>query len=355
VHAFRIGKPEQHRLAVLFEDITARKATGEALRESEERFGRIVERARDYAILRIDPAGRIVEWFPGAEAVFGWRGDEAIGQPFSFIFTEPDRLAHVPETEVETARRRGVAPDIRWHCRKDGSRVYIDGTLTPLTAEDGSLSGYLKIGQDVTERHAADERQRLLLAELQHRVRNTLAVVRAIARRTAQNSKSVEEMGAHLDGRLDAFARVQAMVTRSADGGVDLTSLVEDELLVHATREGEHLSISGPNVMLIPKSAETVSLALHELTTNAVKYGALGAVEGRVRVDWEIAGERLKLVWAETGLPAPLSPPASEGFGLELLQRVVPYELQAETQVEFRPEGLLFGLSMPLKGNLAGY
>lgn len=153
----------------------------------------------------------------------------------------------------------------------------------------------------------------------------------------------------HLEGRIDAFARAQAMATRAPDGAIDLNDLIQDELLAHVARDGEQVTIKGPDVSLKAKAAELVSLAIHELTTNAVKYGALAAPNGRLAVSWRLNGGPLELVWQGAGVTPRLSEPDREGFGLELLRRVIPYELDAETVLDFRAKGLRFTLSMPME------
>ena len=145
-------------------DIHDRRRAEAALLEREERLRLIVEGARDYAIFTADPEGRIDSWLPGAASVFGWSQEEAVGCPVAITFTPEDRQAGVPEEELETARKDGVAPNMRWHRRKDGSRVFIEGSVTVLRRPDGSVRGFLMIGQDVTERRRAEEANARLAA-----------------------------------------------------------------------------------------------------------------------------------------------------------------------------------------------
>lgn len=332
-----------------------------ALRESREQLRLIIENARNQAIFILDPEGLVVEWRDSAEAVFGYAPAEIIGRSGDILFVPEDRAAGAPELERALAKANGKAPDVRWHLRSDGARIFIDGVATALHDEAGGLTGFLKIGEDATARHAAEQRQKMLMEELQHRVRNTLAVVRSIVRRTAENSETVEDMSAHLQGRIDAFARVQAVVTRDLDKGVSLDALIADEFLAHATGEGERLTIEGPALELPAKAAEALSLAVHELTTNAVKYGALSIATGVIRIRWARvpeaeageSGERLHFTWEERGRGRALIAVEHAGFGFEFLQRTLPYELDAETEVEFLDEGLRFTLLMPLPAGAA--
>ena len=240
-----------------------------------------------------------------------------------------------------------------------GREIWTAVSTVPICDSNGQVTGVASVVSDIDDQkrnaealRLSEGHQRVLVAELQHRVRNTLGIVRSIARRTAQDSLTVEELSAHLDGRLDAFARVQAMVTRRPKAGIDLAALIEDELVAHAAREGQNVTLEGPEVALATRPAETLSLAIHELTTNAVKYGALGPTEGMLAISWTLADGRFAFRWVESRVPGVCQAPDREGFGLELLRRVVPYELSAETAVEFRPDGLRFTLSMPADGNI---
>ena len=147
------------------------------LRATEERFRLIVESALDYAILVTDAEDRITDWFAGAEAVFGWTAEEAVGQSSSILFTPEDRAAHEDAKEIETARREGTAPNVRWHLRKDGTRVFIDGTIRALRGEGGEVRGFLKVGQDVTERRRTEEALRESEARFRHMADSAPALI----------------------------------------------------------------------------------------------------------------------------------------------------------------------------------
>ena len=342
---------------VTFVDITERQKAEEARRRSEERFRAIVESVRDYAIYIADSKGRIEEWLQGAEAIFGWSAQEAVGQDASILDTPEDRTVAAFEKELMETKDRGSASNIRWHLRKDGRRVFIEGTAQALRDSHGNFRGIIKIGQDITERKKAEEalkqseaHSKLLLAELQHRVRNTLAVIRSIARRTARMSSSVDDFATHLDGRLNAFARVQSSVTRNPTVGIDLSNLILDELHAAGARDGENLTLDGPQIRLRPKAAELFGLAIHELTTNAIKYGALATEAGKIKVSWTVSTKSppaLEFIWSETGLRSKPKAPNRRGFGSEIIEHTIAYELDARTSLDMEASGIRCRIVVP--------
>jgi PAS domain S-box-containing protein len=177
-------------------DVTSRKRAEESLRASEERLRLIVENVRDYAIFVTDRAGLITDWLPGAVNVFGWSVEEAVGQPAQMTFTPEDREKGAPEWEWSVAEQKGIAPNIRWHVRKDGARVFIEGSTTALRDRDGRLHGFLKIGQNVTARKQADEAVR----QSEERLRRVLDQLFALVGVTTPDGTFVEVNRAPLEG-----------------------------------------------------------------------------------------------------------------------------------------------------------
>ena len=177
-----------------------------------------------------------------------------------------------------------------------------------------------------------------------HRTRNTLAMVRAIIRRSTDVDRSAEDCMMRLDGRLGAIARVQSAGIADPSAGIDLHSIVADALMALLAREGERVHIAGPKVLLAPRAAEVFALAAHELASNAMEHGALTIPDGRITVAWTLdlgkAAPTLSLGWAETGLHDLPAEPAPLGFGTEMLTRTLRYEFGAETTLAYRPEGL---------------
>jgi len=282
----------------------------------------------------------------------------AITQVLHLVETDVGRpIAHIKaripiEDLYEDVRKvlRTLASAERELTAVDSGTRYIVRIL-PYRSIDNFIAGVVITFIDVTAIIRAEERQRLLLSELQHRVRNTLGVVRSIVRRSAETSTSVDDYASHLDGRLNAFARTQALVTRDPEGGVDLEYLLVEELLGYNAREGDQLHVSGPPVRVQPKAAETFALAIHELATNAIKYGALSQPGGRVDVSWQIDGNagssQLIFDWRERGGPR-VEPPPRKGFGSELLERTLAFELKSKTTLTYDASGLQCTIAIPL-------
>ncbi|MGI4946813.1 MAG: HWE histidine kinase domain-containing protein [Janthinobacterium lividum] len=203
---------------------------------------------------------------------------------------------------------------------------------------------------------------RRMLHELRHRTRNTLAVVRSIAYRTAKTSDTIDDYAMHLTGRLDAVARAETLISYDPQGGACLDSLLLEELLAHAIAEGDQVSLSGPLVRLRGKAVETLALAIHELTVNAVEHGALSTREGRITVTWRIepallegenvgrtqAGRVLRLEWRETSNFLSDVSARPRGFGMEMIERTLPYDLGAEVSLRFDSAGVCCDVAVPL-------
>jgi len=326
-----------------------------AQRQSEERLSQFTNASSDVLWIR-DAATMECEFLsPAFEKVYGVDRESMLGENhvaswFDLIVQE-DREDAWQNTEKARNGER-VAFEYRIRRPSDGQIRWLRSTAFPMFDNEGHVQRIGGINHDWTALKQAQEHQQLLTAELQHRVRNTLSVIRSIARRTAQTSETVEDYAMHLDGRIGAFARVQAAVTRDPTAGIDLGLLVADTLLAATARESDQISIDGPQVGLQPKAAETMGLAIHELATNAVKYGALSVPEGKISISWKITGEgddrSLAFLWEESGLSDLPRAPSRTGFGTELVQRTLAYELDATIDRQFHPWGVHYLIKLPM-------
>jgi two-component sensor histidine kinase len=231
---------------------------------------------------------------------------------------------------------------------------------SPLRSAEGDVLGFLDTVIETTGRMRAEQSLRLsenhlrvLVGELQHRVRNILTIVRSVFSRTVDTSTDPLEMIDHFRGRLDAMARTQVVLTRNAERSVDLENLIRDELLSVGISDARGVSVAGPDVSLDNKAAEVLGLAIHELTTNAIKYGALKVNGATLDISWALDVDQrevplLRIAWMEQGVPAVTASPSHYGFGRELIEEALPYRLGAETKLEFRGGGVCCSISLPL-------
>ncbi len=236
---------------------------------------------------------------------------------------------------------------------QDGAYRWFQTRATPVRGRGGRIIEWLGTSTDIDQERRFQDRQQVLVAELQHRVRNILAVVRAVFTRTRETAGDSDEMVDHFKGRLDALARTQVMTTHNLARTVDLECLLRDELLSVGVSDGPRVTFSGPEVTLDYQSAESMGLAIHELTTNALKFGALSTETGKLDIAWKlnlVYGEQsvLDLIWTEQGVPAVPVKPSRKGFGRELIEEALPYRLGAQTKLEFKGNGVRCSISVPL-------
>lgn len=195
-------------------------------------------------------------------------------------------------------------------------------------------------------------REQRLQHELEHRVRNMLAVIRSVFRRTAESGDSHEDLLEHFRGRLDVFARHHSLLSRSPLRPTDLENIVRDGLLASAASDSRAYEASGPVVGLRHKSAELLALTVHELATNSIKFGALGRADGKLAIDWSVSGtgggQALLFRWLETGIPIVAATPLSRGFGRQFIEEALPYELGATTSLNLNAGQLEWIIELPL-------
>ncbi|WCS23704.1 PAS domain S-box protein [Methylobacterium sp. NMS14P] len=329
----------------------ARAAT--ALRESEERFRQFAASSADAFWIR-DAATLTMEYAnPAIEAIYGVPKDAVLGdlKNWATLIVPEDRDAAL-EHVTQAQRGEAAVCEFRILRPSDGAFRWVRDTDFPLLDEHGRVRRIGGIVEDVTEAKQAAEHQGVLVHELQHRVRNTLAMIRSVADQTGDTASDVEDYRDLLEGRLRALARVQVLLTQADNVGVDLATLIRAEVDAQAAHESQW-TLSGPELMLSPKAAEVLTLAIHELATNALKYGAFSHLAGQLAVTWDVyyPGDEpwLRLAWVETGALVPLAPPRREGFGTTLIRGRIPYELQGQGSIDVEPEGARCRLEFPLR------
>jgi PAS domain S-box-containing protein len=328
-------------------DISARKAAEAALVESEQRLRATYEHAF-VSIAETDREGRFLRTNGQLPLLTGYTEAE-LRELTIFDLTHPDDVA--ADRDHYERQWRGEIDSYtieKRYLRKDGDLLWIEVLASLLRDQNGAPLYGIRVVRDITERKQSESRQQLLIGELNHRVKNSLAVVQAIAHQTF--GPKTQEFQA-FSGRLRALAAAHDVLTEVLWEWVGLQELIERVLGPY--RDGGHgrLEIQGPNVALPPNMAVTFSMAFHELATNAAKYGALSGETGKVCISWAVeagaAGEQLRLEWKESGGP-PVAPPKKLGFGTRLIERGLSTEVGGAVRLEFRPEGLLCAISVPL-------
>ena len=301
-----------------------------------QRLAAIVESSDD-AIVSKDLNGIITSWNHGAERLFGYTAEEVIGKPITMLIP-PDRMGEEPEIIGRVRRGERVDHYDTVRRRKDGSLIDISLTVSPLKDADGRIVGASKIARDITERKRAQEQQKLLVNEMKHRIKNSLATVQAIATQTL--NQHAKERDAFI-ARLHALGNAHDLLTSETWDTASLHAIVTQALKPFQEQHHERIAVEGPaNVWLNSTKSVIVAMVVHELATNAIKYGALSNGSGRVSVAWKQHSQPnlVKLVWQESGGPK-VSPPKQKGFGSHLIERAFGGQL-GSAQLVFSPQGV---------------
>ncbi|MBV9761201.1 MAG: PAS domain S-box protein [Acidobacteriaceae bacterium] len=325
-------------------DALERARAETALRASENRFRLLVENVLEYALFQTDLQGRVTSWNRGAERLFGYSGPDLSGESAARLFTAEDQ--QILDEELALVAKGKHHAEARWVVRKDGTRFWAQWVTEPVYDEAGELRGVVKVLRDETERKRAEERQLLLMGELDHRVKNTLAIVQSMATQTLRNSPDASQFVETFQARLQALARAHNLLTRQSWESANVTDIVRDQLTLNG--DTERITVQGPPAFLSPSSTVALSLVLHELGTNARKYGALSAPSGRLQVLWRIGNVEpvLTVDWTESHGPS-VSPPERRGFGATLIEKSL-RGVGGTTKLQFLPGGLVCQMEIPL-------
>jgi len=324
-----------------------------ALRERERRFRELLD-ALPAAIYTTDAAGRITYYNDAAATLWGQRPALGSGEwcgSWKLFWPDGTPMPHdqcpmaVALKEDRALRGQEAACE-----RPDGTRVPFISSPTPLHDGSGRLVGAVNMLVDIGERKRTEDQQALLVRELHHRVKNTLATVQAIMGSTARSSDTIEDFKTALIGRIGSLAKTHRLLTDEA-GEVSFGSLLHNELDAFDDGSEGRITLRGPEVGLSTQLAVSLGMAVHELTTNAAKFGSLSVYGGKVDVTWTLTIEATRRVltidWVESGGP-PISPPTRQGFGSRLLDFVLPGQIQAKATIDWRPDGVRMHCVVPL-------
>lgn len=331
------------------------------LRRGEEkglRLASIVDSSHD-AIVTKDLNGIITSWNDSAEQLFGYRAEEVLGRPITILIPS-DRSDEEPAIIDRIVRGERVDHFETIRRRKDGSLVEISLTISPVRNAQGKVVGASKIARDITERRQAEERKRLLLREMSHRVKNLFALAGGLVSLSARSrgAQTTDEVIGALQERLAALARAHELTLPDlskggarADAPTTLGALLQAIFTPFMGAEDDNDSrvvIAGPEVPIGGNAITSIALLLHEFATNAVKYGGLSSSTGSVHVNWTVAADEVVLIWSETGGSLLDGEPESNGFGDKLAQGMTA-QLGAKMSREWLPRGLTIRLTAPLQ------
>ena len=344
---YRNSEESAAGVVLAFIDVTAAHHANLARRETEERLNRIAASVPAFLFI----ASGKCEWDyvnPPFYAFTGMPEGHALGTGWHTGVHPDDWEVMERMWQEASAVSATLEHEIRF-LRDDGEWCWFLIRTVPQLDARGHVVRWFGSCTDIDRRRQAERRQGLALAELQHRVKNILAVVRSLLLRTLSSSTDLDHFAEHFAGRIGALARCQTVAARTPERFVMLEELVVEELAAHGGQDENQTHVNGPSVALSETVAGAIGLALHELTTNALKYGALSIPAGRVQVRWRLEAQRhVALEWYESGVPLTDLNPKRRGFGRDLIEHGLPGEIGATTTLAFRPGGLYCRIAFSL-------
>ncbi len=334
-------------------DIHDRRMATEALEATEQRLRTLVE-GMPQLVWRARAGGRWTWASPQWRAFTGQSEEASLGMGWLNAI-HPDDRDRFRQAWIDAGETDPVDIEARVFSVEEGRHRHFRTRATPVAIAGGHASEWLGTSTDVDDTATLQVEQRMLVAELQHRTRNLVAVVRAMLEKTARNSDGLQSFAETFGARLAALARVQELLSRLGEHDrVHFDELLRAELSAHGASDSPAVTLSGPEgVPLRSGAVQTLALALHELATNAVKYGALRQPEAHLDIRWTVepaprGSRRLKIDWSETGVRMPDTAPGPGGQGRELIERVLPYQLDARTSYVLGDDGVTATIDVPV-------
>lgn len=291
-------------------------------------------------------------------ALTGYSREEVLGKGFNFLMANNSDAEALRRTEAEFEGSSSGGTKVLYR-RKDGSEFWGVLFVSPVRDVDGKIVQYFASLIDLTKHKEEEVRSRMLTDELNHRVKNTLSTVQSIVWQTLRTTTDPKAIRQSIESRLFALSRSHDLLTREKWESAGLFDITHDALEPFGVSGGraDRIVITGENIRFPPKSALALGIAFNELATNAVKYGALSNAAGSILIAWTVettpAGKRLLLSWTENGGP-PVTPPAHRGFGSRVLERGLAHELEGSVQLDYRPNGLICTIDIPVPRGARG-
>jgi PAS domain S-box-containing protein len=343
------GRAIAHEKYKISEIETVRASLDQAMAKSA-RLAALVAASGD-AIVSAGLDNGILDWNKGAENLFGYKAEEIIGMQKSILV--PQELLPTFQAQRTLILKGEVIRGETVYLKKDATKIDVEFVDAPIKNASGAITGYSTTIRDISERTAARDHRLLLMRELAHRTKNQLAIIQSIAQQTRRNATTVDGFVAAFNGRIQGLSASHDILSKQQWKAIPLHELVLSQMSVLTDQIDRSVEINGPEIALSAVHAEALGLAIHELTTNSIKYGALSINSGKVAVNWAVSEEdllpQILFEWQELLGPKIEIQPTSKGFGSTVLNRVAASSLGGKSKSEFLPDGFYWCVKWPLK------